>query len=174
MLRDRVLLVAVISLACASPGITGDPQVPTKSLPAVGGRADSESAKAWQLWPPEEFRNGDPKAIDVKDTYEVVGTMRENTVEYDLRDRSFQKIDADTANRLTGHYYRCPEGKTPYLVRAMYGNAGTGAYDFEQIGRKLRIHHGSLGMNHGLHKAAFVLNLDFEPEILYVSAGFAL
>jgi hypothetical protein len=125
MLRDGSLLIVAIALACASPGTTGTPQVPTKSLPVVGAR--SEPAKAWERWGTDEFVYGNPKEIDEKDTFEVVGTMRDKVVEYDLRDRSIQGIDEGTAKYLTGHYYRCPEGKHPYLVRAIYGNASTGA-----------------------------------------------
>jgi hypothetical protein len=157
-----------------SPTIRGTQEVPKKTLPAGDTQAASEPARAWQLWGPDEFVYGKPEAIDEKDSFEVVGTMRDIVVEHDLHDRSFKKIDPLTAKSLTGHYYRYPEGKHPYLVRAIYGHASTGAYDFKKLGRKLRIHHSSLGINNGLSKAAFVLNLDFEPEILYVSAGFAM
>ncbi len=170
MLHDGARLLAVMILALVSPGIMRSPQVPTKSLPLFDSRANS-----WEHWPTEaEFQFNSRQAIDVKDVFEVVGTERDTVVEFDLRDRSFEKIDEVTAKSRTGHYYRCPEGKTPYLVRAVYGHGRQGAYGFERAGRKLWIHHRSLGNAVNPHKSAFVMNLDFEPEVLYVSLSFAL
>ena len=69
------------------------------------------------------------------------------------------------AGMLTGPSYRCPAGKTPCQSGRCTATPGPAPTVFERVGRKLCIHHGSLGYEAGPYKTAFVLNLDFEPEI---------
>jgi hypothetical protein len=149
------------------------PQAPNKIVPPSGGPTGGPPVPTWQKRPPREFLSGPVQALDDKNAFEVVGTMRDLAVDHELAGQAFVKIDPEHAAYLTGHYYRCPEGKTPYLVRAVYGAAGTGKYDFSRVGRKLRINHGSLGRQFVEHRSAFILNLDFEPEDIFVSAHMA-
>jgi hypothetical protein len=171
----RLVLVA-IPMLCVSPAFPDDPRAPSKTLPTAtppGGDWGGD-ATAWLSYPPHGLFDSAQK-IDEKDTYEVVASAKDLLISAlgDLSAKTFSKISADDARRYTGHYYRCPEGKTPYLVRAAYGNSFYGQFTFERAGRNIFVRHGSLGHRSQAFKTAFVLNLDFEPEQAYVAVDIA-
>lgn len=171
----RLVLVAIPTM-WASLAVSDHPQVPTKSLPTATppGTRRNEDAAAWLRYPPDDFY-GSAQKIDEKDTYEVVASAKDLLVSPfgGLDEKAFSKVSPDDARRYTGHYYRCPKAKTPYLVRAAYGNSVWGQFEFEHVGRKLHIRHGSLGRSFQSFKTAFILNLDFEPEEVFISVSIA-
>jgi hypothetical protein len=175
-MRVYRLVLAGIPVVWGSLALSDPPQAPTKSVPraALPGARKIEDAAAWLRYPPVDLP-GPLKEIDEKDTYEVMASAKDLLISHhgDLRDKSFVKVSPDDARRYTGHYYRCPDGKTPYLVLAAYGNSVWGNYEFRRAGRKILIRHGSLGRSFQAFKTAFNLNLDFEPEEVYVSVSFA-
>jgi hypothetical protein len=73
----------------------------------------------------------------------------------------------------TGDYYASPPDKQAYLVRAVYGHAGTGRFQLERIGDDLFIHHQSLGRSTIHQKTALVVNLDFVPEQIFIRVSIA-
>jgi len=61
----------------------------------------------------------------------------------------------------------------PYLVRAVYGHGGTGAYDVLVSGKSIIIIRGSLGKSVEYNKFALVVCLENKPENLFVSVSIA-
>jgi hypothetical protein len=142
---------------------------PSKSLPAVQpGAQRLGDGFDWIKSPPEgSFAAESSREIPASDFYEVVASKDYVAIQRDLVTQTSVKITPDTARYFTGPYFRCPEGKTPYLVRAVYGHGGTGRYELKRNGRKLLVEHGSLGHSDAANKSALVVNLDFEPEAAY-------
>lgn len=105
--------------------------------------------------------------INPKDIYQVVPTKKSTAI-YRLQNKDLQKITEKMAKWYTGHYYQCEKGKQPYLVRAVYGHGGTGEYTLKRIGGALLVMHGSLGKRNVYNKSALIVNLDFEPEELFI------
>ena len=176
-MKSYWLVLIAIPTAWGALALPSRPQAPTKSLPTAAppGTLGIGDASAWLRDPPEDFRDAARK-IDESDAYEVVASARDMLVFSPfggLNDAAFSKISPDDARRITGPYYRCPDGKTPYLVRAAYGHSGTGVFEFERAGRKVHIRHGSLERSFQAYRTAFILNLDFEPEEIYVSVSIA-
>jgi hypothetical protein len=69
--------------------------------------------------------------------------------------------------------YEPAAGKQPYLVRVMYGHAGTGSYGVLRRGNDIRVFHGSLGRTNACTKSALVVNLEFAPREVYVEISIA-
>ena len=63
----------------------------------------------------------------------------------ELEQTSIFKLSPELAVWYTGHYYTCPADKRPYLVRAVYGHAGTGAFSLKRLEDDLLILHQSMG-----------------------------
>ena len=64
-------------------------------------------------------------------------------------------------------------GKRAFLVRAVFGHQGTGAYTVLRRGDDVYVRHGSLGRSSPHHKGALVLILDFTPREIYVATSVA-
>jgi hypothetical protein len=148
---------------------------PTKSPPSAGGTASSSHKGDEWLDPPPPGPHPPDSFHEVprEDWFEVVASRAHVPVVRDLKNRSFVRLTKDQATWFTGPYYRCPAGKAPYLVRAVYGHGGTGHYTLVQFGRRLFVSHGSLGPEHAAHKSAIVVNLEFEPEAVYTAVSVA-
>ena len=154
------------------------PRVPGKSLPACQPPATGKpgDASAWLRNWPDDFPFLEIERIADADIYEMVASQADFHMLFDgPADPSFTAISPEDASRYPGHYYRCPEGKTPYLVRAVYGNVGTGGFMIGHVGRKLTVGpwRSHLGSDFVPRKTYFVLNLAFEPEDAYIMAGVA-
>ena len=134
----------------------------------VIGRAE-QGGSEWQARPPTE--NSEKKALNDEDFYEV-SASKEAIAVFDLKTESILPLTEDTAKWYTGHYYKCAKGKKPYLIRAIYGQGGTGGYSLYRIGSALWISHGSLG-SPAMNRSALIVNLDFEPTNIYVTRSIA-
>lgn len=110
--------------------------------------------------------------ISNSDIYEVTASKVDLAI-MELKERSFIKISPERAIFYTGHYYICPAHKDPYLVRSVYGHAGTGAFTVKRFGNDLLIEHRSLGHSNIYRKSALVVNLDFQPEQLFIRVRIA-
>jgi len=152
----RYLLIGA-ALLCSSPD--GPPE---------GGGAD------WIKSPPlHAFAEATSMTIGDRGYYEVVASKLYVALMRDLETKTFVALSRDDAQYYTGPYFACPDGKTPYLVRAVYGNGGTGRYTLTRDGKKLLVEHGSLGRNNWAIKSALVVNLDFVPEAVYATVKIA-
>ena len=106
------------------------------------------------------------------DIYEVIASKIDFAF-MELEQTSISKVSPELATWYTGHYYTCPADKQPYLVRAVYGHAGTGAFSLKRIGNDLLIVHRSLGHSIIYQKTALVVNLDYEPDQIYIRVTIA-
>jgi hypothetical protein len=107
--------------------------------------------------------------IDIprNDVYEVTASKIDLAI-MELEQTSISELSPELATWYTGHYYKCPADKQPYLVRAVVGHAGTGAFTLERLDDDLLIVHRSLGHSTIYQKSALVVNLDYEPDQIYV------
>jgi hypothetical protein len=118
--------------------------------------------------------NQKEQSIDIpnSDVYEVTASKLDIAI-MELQQTSVSKLSPELAVWYTGHYYNCPPGKNAYLVRAVYGHAGTGAFSLKQIDDSLLIIHQSLGRSIIYRKTALVVNLDYEPDQIYLRVSIA-
>ena len=86
---------------------------------------------------------------------------------------AFLAISEARSKKYTGHYYSCPPGKRPYLVRGVFGFAGTGAFYVYKVDRALWVSHESLGTDFVSSRTALIVNLDFEPSAAYATVSIA-
>ena len=91
----------------------------------------------------------------------------------ELQQTSISKLSPERAMWFTGHYYTCPSGKQAYLVRAVYGHAGTGSFSLKRLEDDLLITHESLGRSTIYQKTALVVNLDYEPDQIFIRVSIA-
>lgn len=143
MKRLLLLLFLASSFACAAP--------------------DFYDGREWIHRPGGKFTWEDWTELPQTDIYEVVATKETSALIRELADKQFALITENTAKYYTGHYYRCPPGKKPYIVRSVYGQGGTGNYSVHKRGGELLVHHASLGGATAAHKSALIINLDFNP-----------
>jgi hypothetical protein len=129
--------------------------------------ADLQTGEAWLNPAPDSIADSKWIAIDTTDIYEVVASKEIVAEIRDLEHKHFTLLTEDEAKYYTGHYYRCPKGKHPYLVRAVYGQGGTGSYKVSRLGNSLLVSHGSLGHSAACHTSALVVNLEFAPNEIY-------
>ena len=106
------------------------------------------------------------------DIYEVTAS-KVNFAFSTLEETSIAKLAPESAIWFTGHYYTCPPNKQPYLVRAVYGHAGTGAFSLKRFDDNLLILHQSLGNSTIYQKTALVVNLDYEPNQVFIRVKIA-
>ena len=122
----------------------------------------------------EWLRSGFDIAVELEqlnetDFYEVSPT-KEAVALSRLTDKNIIELDQKTAEWYTGPYYKCEEGKQPFLVRSVYGHGGTGGYIVLYSQGTLLIIHGSLGHSTVYNKSALVVNLPEKPEEIYLEA----
>ena len=110
--------------------------------------------------------------IPITDIYEVTASKIDIAF-MELEQTSIFKLSPELAIWYTGHYYTCPADKQPYLVRAVYGHAGTGAFSLKQLDDDLLIVHQSLGHSTIYQKTALVVNLDYEPDQIFIRVRIA-
>jgi len=110
--------------------------------------------------------------IPVSDIYEVTASKAAFAL-MELEQTRFTKLSPQQALWYTGPYYDSSPDKQAYLVRAVYGHAGTGAFSLKRLEDDLLIVHQSLGRSTIYQKTALVVNLDFEPGQIYIDVKIA-
>ena len=73
-----------------------------------------------------------------------------------------------------GEGFACPAPLRPFLIRALHGNNGTGAYDLYWTGSSLIVGHASLGGRVEPQASALVACLAKAPSAIYSSVTSAL
>ena len=125
-------------------------------------------------WRPAPHRVGDivtdPNWLIVPKTgvYEVVPSQLGSSPVRDLPETGFKELIESQAKWLTGHYYTCPSGMRPFLVRAVY-HEGFGRFRVERRGKSLAVVWGSFSGAAGraMRQSALIVNLDFTPDEIY-------
>lgn len=129
-------------------------------------------ARDWVSMPPEKLmqpeRRGPP--VDAADVYEVVVSLMDTVIDHGLYTDPIVPISEQMAQKYTGGHYRAVRGKKAYLLRALYISGGTGGFDVYRLGNAIWVMHGCLGGGQPLSRSALVVNLDFMPKKVYVTA----
>jgi hypothetical protein len=128
--------------------------------------ATPQSGKAWLNAPPANLDTKSALPIGSADIYEVVASKAPWALDL-LKDKSSAPLTAESAPTFAGSHYVASAGMSPYLVRAVYGNGATGAYQVSRLGNDLVILHQSMGHSTPANASALVLNLDFAPQHIY-------
>ena len=132
----------------------------------------AEGGAVWITRPPGPLRPPDKRlAIPETEFFEIVASRLVNA-ESDLQKVGAVPISEAKARSYTGEYYRCANGKRPYLVRAVYGSAGTGSFMVVKNDGGLWVVHGSVSAVVTYSKTALVVNLDFEPTAAFATVFF--
>jgi hypothetical protein len=129
-----------------------------------------QSGREWLRSPPaKSFAEWTP--VPEKDVYEVVASKEIIAVLSELSGKPWIALSEGQARYYTGHYFQKTPGQRTFLVRAVYGQGGTGGYSVSRRGSEVHVSHGSLGRSDASHKSALVVNLDFVPQQLFVTAS---
>ncbi|WP_411828041.1 hypothetical protein [Luteolibacter sp. AS25] len=128
--------------------------------------AEESPDPTWYTVPPGwEWRKWEK--LPQEQQYEVVTSQAGIAIYLRLREEKFIELTEKSAKRFTGHYFTCPQGMKPYLVRALYGHGGTGSYDVTFQGTKIHVSHSSLGDTMESTKSAIIVNLPFQPTEVF-------
>jgi hypothetical protein len=112
---------------------------------------------------------------EIPDSYFFqISASKLDTAEYWLADKSFIKEDSNTYEFFGQRNFTCPKATTPYLIRAIYYNGGTGSFSIKKVGASLLVEHDSLGKPGTILRSALVACIDFEPKNVYNSLSTAL
>lgn len=135
--------------------------------------SEMQAGAEWLREPDLEVEQSE-KYLDIPQTdiYEVTAS-KIGFAFMELEQTSIFKLTPELAVWFTGHYYTCPPGKQPYLVRAVYGHAGTGAFSLKRLEDNLLILHQSMGHSTIYQKTALVVNLDYEPDQVFIRVKIA-
>ena len=135
--------------------------------------SEMQAGAEWLREPDVEDAQSE-KYTDIPNTdiYEVTASKIDIAFR-ELEQISIVKLSPELAIWYTGHYYTCPADKQPYLVRAVYGHAGTGAFSLKRLEDDLLILHQSMGHSTIYQKTALVVNLDYEPDQVFIRVKIA-
>jgi hypothetical protein len=141
------------------------------AMPALEQSVEDQLGREW-LRPPSGTKSADGWIpVPATDVYEVVASKEIVAVIHDLTDERCVPLSEEQARYFTGHYYRKEGGTRSFLVMAVYGQGGTGEYTVSRRGDDLLVSHGSLGRHSAFHRSALVVNLDLQPQEVFVTAS---
>ena len=134
--------------------------------------ASAADPPAWLNRAPSNL-SGPIKQIPDTDFFEVP-VSKFDTAAYWLQNKTFVRQDAHAAAYFDHAGFVCPGSGKPYLVRALYENGGTGAFELVWVGNALVVQHESLGPEGTILKSALLVCLSKEPTQIYSAIGGAM
>jgi hypothetical protein len=140
--------------------------------------ASLESASAeglsWQQVPDVDAisRLSTLPRVPSESIYEVVPTKIFTALAWHLEKEGLSEISCLDASFLVGGHFNCEPGKKPFLVRAVYGQGGTGNFIVSYEKTVLFVFHGSLGDPVPAVNIPLVINLTFTPTKVFAWAGY--
>lgn len=105
--------------------------------------------------------------------FEVPVSMFEEA-EGRLKSAAARKLQSYDVDALSRNRFSCAGSSTPFLVRAVFTNGNTGAFLLKRLDSALWVSHSSLGVSTGTHRSALLVCLNFNPSVVYVTAGGAM
>ncbi len=112
-------------------------------------------------------------ATPVKDFHVVLSTMLPRAITL-LTRSPIVPLSSAQAKAFVGTSFKAVPGKTPFLVRAVVLNEGTGAFDLYQLKQSLLVDHGSLGHEAvPMQRRALVVLLKVRPKQVFVDCEMA-
>ena len=140
------------------------------SLAAATGIARADTSAAWL----------DPAPSSVPPIMNLETVPRQFFIEVPQDQRAAAMRALKEASSVPGRAdfggdgFACPAHLSPYLIRALYGNNGIGAYDLYWTGSALIVGHASLGGRVKPQGSALVACLAQAPSAVYSSVTSAL
>ena len=138
-----------------------------------------DSGMAWSSVDPwyrrpsgrSDFYHGE--RIPASDIIEISAAHRSAAEEL-LRDADCVEITAARAKELTGRSLSPANGKSLYLVRAVYLNRETGGFTATSAENELLVHHGCMGGSAvPMKRTALVIPLPQKPRTVFVDCSMA-
>jgi hypothetical protein len=142
-------------------------------LTSISAFAATDDAQSWVSSPPADRVSYEHRGSQLEESciFEVTVSKFDLAYSQYLFAAPIAAITVEQAKMYAGAAYNCSESKHPYLIRGVYFNGGTGGFSAYHWGRNIWIFHGCLAGGENLKKSALVVNLDFNPERVYVSAA---
>jgi hypothetical protein len=131
---------------------------------------DSAAPASWLETPANPGSWRDWEEIAPSHYFEVPVSKLE-AARHDLSDAQFLPQGPDEITYFGGGSFRCEKPASPYLVRAVYTNGGTGRYTLYWAKSALIVSHQSLGHASPLHQSALVACLARAPNAVYGQVG---
>jgi hypothetical protein len=133
--------------------------------------AQDRACLEWVRWPPASVES-EWAPLALADVHEV-SPARQAVATEKLAAVSYLTLSQSETEFFSGYRGPALGEKKAFLVRAVFGHQGTGAYRVFRRGNDLFVRHASLGHSSPCHKGALVLNLDFTPGEVYVAMSVA-
>jgi hypothetical protein len=128
----------------------------------------SVDGKGWLALPPVDTTA--VTLIPKQDVCEVLASKMPMAV-VTLDSTPVIPLDQIAAISYAGSCAQSSPGTSQYLVRAVYGQRGTGVYSVRRRGDDLLVEHSSLGRTFTYTKSALVVSLPFAPNHVYISVS---
>lgn len=129
--------------------------------------------KEWLNVPDRAFHAEESEIVSKDQFFEVHASQIPAVVSQDLKDAHFVALNDSTAQTYKGSAFHCSSGQQPFLLRAVYGNRGTGSFQVARTNASVLISHGSLGRTTRLNKTALVVCLRNAPDAVYTTVSIA-
>ena len=134
-------------------------------------RDEKEVSDTWETGIPNSCRSwSGQRKIDDKSVFEVSKSSFDFASFY-LSSSEIVSLKGNEVKEYLGFVPVVEGDVQPYLVRALYGHSGTGAFNFSWCGDAVAIYHGSLGRFNIINRTAFVLYLPKSPSRVYLEVS---
>ena len=145
-------------------------------LAGCAGQTSSSSWTTMDSWyrpAPSNINFYAPPASPIKAFQVVSSPMLPKSIAL-LTRSAIVPLSVAQAKAFVGTSFKTVPGRTPFLVRAIVLNEGTGAFDVYQHKQSLLVDHGSLGHEAvPMKRQALVVLLKVRPKQLYVECEMA-
>jgi hypothetical protein len=135
--------------------------------------AAQTEGKEWLNAPRQTFDAEENETVGTDQFFEVTASKLPAVLSDDLKDAHFVALDDSTAQAYKGSAFHCPSGLQTFLLRAVYGNRGTGSFHVVRTNASVLISHASLGRTTRLNKTALVACLRNAPDAVYTKVSIA-
>lgn len=144
---------------------------------AKGAAQDSNgrwtTKDAWYRLPLNGFDYEKAREVPRQNFHQVT-TGRWATAQPMLQSQVIVPLSMAQARGLTAQKFVAPKGTKPFLVRAVYLNAGTGGFSVSQLGQRLMVYHMCLGGRAvPMKRWALVVFLKSRPTQLFTEVSMA-
>ncbi|UYB52746.1 hypothetical protein OCJ37_01905 [Xanthomonas sp. AM6] len=144
------------------------------TLALVVSQVSAEQPESWLRAPATNINTAKiVKPVPRDYIFEVPVSLFDMAME-ELRAKPIVPLQSYDVDSFSRWHFSCPRATSPYLVRAVYSNGGTGGYHLQQVDSSLWVGHASLGASSGEHRSALLACLDFQPSQVFVLSSGAI
>ena len=131
----------------------------SRAAPDVWLRSPPPSLGVWSHWTPLP-----------RDSFFEVPVSRLSAAEAYLANATFRPEGPSGITYFGRSDFACAGSAKPYLIRAIYMQGGTGAFQLYWKDGTLVVSHGGLGMTVAIRRSALVACLPHAPEVVFGAA----